>query len=267
MSPILFAVGPITVYNLSIFVILAWIAFSFVFWQKLKNSGVEDEKIFDLTFYGTLVAFVCARATYVLFNLGIFADNLLKTIAVWVVPGLSLFGALIGLTVTYMVMVKRSRIRLSYVIDALGLALVPAFLLGNIGTLLDGTMAGVGTGAPWAVRYIGYVGMRHPVQVYTIIALFIISLILMFVERQSQKRKWPYGIVGIVFFLLFSLTQFMVEFVTDHPQIWGNLTLNQWVLVAIFSEALGACYVKVGGKQKLRSLVKETYAKFSKRRT
>jgi prolipoprotein diacylglyceryltransferase len=65
MAPILFSIGPIHLYSYSVFIILAWGIFSFLFWRMLRGDGVDEDKIFNFTFYSTLSAFVCARIFFV----------------------------------------------------------------------------------------------------------------------------------------------------------------------------------------------------------
>jgi prolipoprotein diacylglyceryltransferase len=278
MSPILFSFGPVIIFNFSIFVILAWLVFSFIFWQKLRNNGVEDEKIFDITFNLTVVSFVLSRVVYVVLHLPLFITGFLKVIAVWVVPGFSLLGAIFGIVTTCVIMVRKYKLRLSYVIDALGFALPAALIVGSIGSLLDGTIVGKISGLSWAVNYVGYGGKRHPVQIYDIISLVIIILILFVLERISNKRRWPYGLIGIWFFIFFGITQFALEFTKESNIYWGGLNLNQWIYVAVISESFGALYIKVGGKQKIifaitsvkmffQKRIKEIYDKFPGRNT
>jgi phosphatidylglycerol---prolipoprotein diacylglyceryl transferase len=276
MAPILFSIGPITIFNFSICVIIAWVLYSFIFWQRLRNNGVEDEKIFDITFYSTIAALLISRLFYVLLHLQLFIPNLLKIVAFWVLPGFSLIGVIIGIGATCVFMAKKHKIRLSYLFDALGLALPISLIFGSIGSFLDGTIAGKISHIPFAVSYIGYSGRRHPIQLYDIVSFVIIIGILIVIEKISIKKKWTYGLVGIWFFLLFGISQFVLEFFKESNIYWGSLSLNQWTYVALISESFGALYIKIGGRQKIlyqlasskvyfQKKLKEIYDKFPKR--
>jgi prolipoprotein diacylglyceryltransferase len=83
-------------------------------------------------------------------------------------------------------------------------------------------------------------------------ALIVILLVVIFWAKRSTREKWPYGLVGVWFFALFALSMFALEFFKDSSVYWNSLSANQWVLIAIFAEALGAFYVRGGGRQKLR---------------
>jgi hypothetical protein len=76
--------------------------------------------------------------------------------------------------------------------------------------------------------------------------------------------------------MVFAASAFGVEFFVEHTVYWGNLSANQWVLVGIFGQSLGAFYVRGGGKERLqiwaralarisKKVVGGIYAKFSKR--
>jgi phosphatidylglycerol:prolipoprotein diacylglycerol transferase len=276
MLPVLFSIGQFRVYSFSLFLLLSWFVFSFVFWRMLRSDGVDEDKIFDLTFYSTLVALVVSRLSFVLFHWELFSDTWLKIIAVWVQPGFSLYGAVLGGLVTLILLSRKEKVRLGNVLDAFAIAFPSALLLGLVGSLLDGTIVGKMASLPWAVRYAGIVGMRHPVQIYEAIACVSIIIVVTVLERRSMKEKWPYGVVGVWFFFLYSTLMFLLEFMKDSRVYWA-LSANQWVLIALFAETLGAFYVRGGGREVLRPIPRKIktglmqviggiYAKFSKRR-
>jgi phosphatidylglycerol---prolipoprotein diacylglyceryl transferase len=278
MHPILFSIGSFQVYFLNVCIVLAWLVFSFLFWKQLRGNGVDEDKIFDLTFYSTLAAFIASRAVFVFLHWELFADTWLKIVALWVQPGFSLYGAFIGALLTLVSMSRASKVRLGHVLDAVALSFPVAIIVGLVGVFLDGSVAGKITDLPWALRVVGHVGKRHPVQIYEIIALFVLVAILWKFQVRSFKEKWPYGLVGVWFFILYSVVMFGLEFFKDSRVYWISLSANQWVLIALFAEALGAFYVRGGGRESLRPMGHKIksfftrglggiYAKFSKRRS
>jgi prolipoprotein diacylglyceryltransferase len=116
--------------------------------------------------------------------------------------------------------------------------------------------------------------MRHPIQLYEITACIIILILLFVISKRSIKEKWPYGLLGLWFFLLFSFVMFPLEFFKESRVYW-TLSANQWILIALFAETLGAFYVRGGGREALRPVPHKIktffikvfggiYAKFSK---
>jgi len=254
MYPILFSIGPVHIYSFSLLLPFSWLVFSFLFWRELRSQGIDEDKIFDLMFYATLVGFVSARAGYVIFHWELFAATWLKIFAIWVQPGFALYGAVVGALATLIFLSRKQKVRLGAVLDAFALSFPGALLVGLIGGLLDGTVVGRIASVPWTIRYVGSVGRRHPVQLYELIAIIITIGILRLVARRSTKEKWPYGVVGVWFFLLFCIFMFPLEFVKESRVYW-SLSANQWILIALFAEALGAFYVRGGGREAVRPFI------------
>jgi phosphatidylglycerol---prolipoprotein diacylglyceryl transferase len=271
MYPILFSIGSFHVYSFSVFLILSWLVFSFLFWKLLRSQAVEEDTIFDLTFYATVAACIGARALFVATHLELFSDTWLKSLALWVQPGLSLMGALVGGVLILISLSRAHKVRLGYVLDAFAIAFPVSLMVGLVGSFLDGSEVGNIVDLPWAVRYVGQVGRRHPIQVYECIVLILLLIAMLYFQKRSAKKKWPYGLVGILFFILYAFVQFMLEFFKDSRVYLQSLSANQWICIAFFAEALGAFYVRGGGRDAVRKawnrLVGGIYAKFSKRRS
>lgn len=256
MYPVLIAIGPLKLYALGIFLILSWLVFSFSFWRMLRQQAVDEEHIFDITFYATIAAIIAGRAVFVAENLELFEASVLQIPALWVVPGLSFYGAFIGALIVIFGLAKRYGVRFMYVLDALGIALPFALIVGAVGALLDGSVVGVETTFPWGVRYAGHEGLRHPVQAYIILGLIITTVVVLLIQAAARKRKWPYGIVGVWYFILSSAVLFLVEYLVVTDIYFMTLTINQWILIAIFAESIGGLYVLGGGKEFMRTRIK-----------
>lgn len=265
MLPVLFSIGPFHIFSFSVFLILSWLTFSFLFWKALRGAGIEEDKIFDLTFYSTIVALATSRLWYVALHVAEFSDNWLKVAAIWVAPGLSFYGALLGGIATLLALARAYKVRVGYLLDGLAVTLPGAMLVGTIGSFLDGTVIGREVaGIPWAVRYVGHPGLRHPVQLYEALVLVCIIGILALLAKRATAKKWPYGVLGLWFFLLLSVAMFALEFTKVSRVYWQHVSANQWILLAIWCEALGAFYVRGGGREKVRPLWYATRGYISK---
>lgn len=260
MLPILFTIGPVSVFSFSVFLVLAWLVFSFVLWKILRQYAVDEDKVFDITFYLTLSAFTLSRVVFVLFHWELFADTLLKIPALWIQPGLSLYGGLLGALFTLVFMSRSQKIRLGLLLDAFVQAFGASAIIGSIGTFLDATTAGEIAAVPWAMRLAGQVGLRHPVAGYQFIAFFVISFLVRRYARKSVQYKLPFGMVGLVFFLLFSTAMFVIEFTSVRAVYWISLSASQWLLIAFFAESLGILYVRGGGRERIRPVVNKMIA-------
>lgn len=247
-----------------------------MFWKLLRRVVSDEQQIFDIMFYSTIASIIVSRVAFVVFHWNLFAETPLKIAALWIQPGLSLYGGLFGGIVMMLVKIRQYKLRLAFISDALAFSLPSAFLVGQVGSLLDGTVVGKEANLPFAVRYAGHIGARHPVQIYIVLTLIFIIALLLLLQKKAVKDSWPFGIMGIWFFLLYSVSMFVLEFVVESTVYFSYLSANQWVLIAVVAETLGAFYVRGGGREfikpKIRAIqafVKQKlkYAKFPNRRS
>ncbi len=264
MFPLLLSIGPLHLYSISVFLVLSWLSFSFLFWRSLRSNGVDEEKIFDITFWATIWAALLARTAYVILHWDIFTDSWLKIAAIWVAPGFSLYGAFIGALITFIALSKVKKIRLGYLLDAVSSSFPTSIALALVGVLLDGSVPGTPASVVWAIRYAGAVGRRHPVQLYEIAALIVIIILVAMIQKKSIKEKWPFGAVGVWFLLLYTVPMFILEFFKDSHVYWVSLRANQWILLAMFAESMGAFYVRCGGREAVRPIINSIQTRFTK---
>jgi len=277
MMPLLFSIGSFHVFSFSIFLIIAWFVWSFLFWRHLRSLAINEEQIFDAMFITTLVSLAASRLGFVVSHLGLFASNWLRVIALWVQPGLSFYAGLIGAILTILLFALKRKIRVAHMLDAFSLSFMWAYTIGSVGGFLDGSVFGKTTNVAWAIPYVGQMGLRHPVQIYQIILMLVVIGVVSLISTIAKKRPWwPAGSIAMWFFALFSFSAFAVEFFIEHTVYWGHLSANQWVLVGIIGQSLGAFYIRGGGKERLiivgrasvifcKKCIGGIYAKFSKR--
>lgn len=279
MMPLTFPIAHVSIFAANILFVLSWATFSFLFWRGLRRWAVDEDRIFDLTFYATLVSFVVARAGFIVTHWSVFVGRSpLLMLALWIAPGLSWLGTLLGGLGTLVMLSRQYKVRLGLVLDTLSTALPLPIIIGEIASLLNGLEIGVPSSVPWAIRFVGYDGVRHPVQLYEMIALVGISALIVKISAMAVRKKWAYGMVGISFFMIYSFLMFMLEFLKDSRVYWGQLRVNQWILIAVFAECIGVVYVRGGGREAIRPLIhavhsfiekkgKSIYAAIPKRRT
>lgn len=233
----------------------------------MREFATAEEKTFDLMFYGSIAAFVGARTVFVAGNWAQFTASPLAILAIWITPGFSLYGGLLSAIIFMVLLARLMKVRVGSILDALALSLPVGLAIGKIGSLLGASEVGQATGLPLSVFYAGYPQARHPIQIYEMLTLVLLALGSVLLVRQSFLRRWQYGMVGIIFFLAYSVSGFGLEFLKESRVYWYGLSANQWVLLGLACESLGALYIRGGGKLWAARVFGGFYARISKRRT
>lgn len=219
---------------------------------------MEEERIFDCMFWATLAGLFCSRVGYVLLHQTQFAGSWLKIVALWVVPGLSIYSGLAGGIIILLVLARRFKIRIGHVLDVLAFSIPGAIAIGGVGVAFSGSIVGLQTRLPWAMPVVGAVGLRHPVALYFAFVSLVLLVIIAGLETVAKKRDWPLGLLGIWYFFLFSVFFFVIEFLVSDSVYWGKIRANQWMLLAICCQAIGAFYVRGGIRESIRPIFRKT---------
>jgi prolipoprotein diacylglyceryltransferase len=265
MYPVLFSFGPVIIYTANVLYVLAWCVFSFLFWRSLRSQGMLEERIFDLTFYSTIIGFLCARLGFVFLYPSLFTASILLIGAIWVQPGLWIYSGMIGAFFTLFILSKRLNIRFANVFDAFVLSLSWACIPVLVGVLFQGAEVGKESTFPWAVLVAHHDGRRHPVQIYEIITVFLVGLFSLWVEKRAFRKKWPEGLLGALILVVLTPALFVLEMMKEGQVYLYGISVNQWLLIVIFAESCGSVIVKGNLRQKLRNIRGGIYEWSSKR--
>jgi len=83
MIPILFKIGPVTIYSWGFFLVASYLVATFILWREGKRQGYNEEKLLDLSIISLLAALVGGRAFFVLLNWPLFKEEPLSTLSFW----------------------------------------------------------------------------------------------------------------------------------------------------------------------------------------
>jgi phosphatidylglycerol:prolipoprotein diacylglycerol transferase len=253
MFPILLSLGPLAIYTINVMYIVSWFVFSFLFWKYLRHHGVLEERIFDLTFYSTIAAVIAARLGFVFLYPQLFSSSLLLVGAFWVQPGLWLYAGFFGMFLAFFLYSRRINIKLGQVFDAFVVALPWMLIPITLGIFFQGDELGKTTTFPWGMYYPGADGIRHPVQLYEVMVLFLIGIVSFRLMKKSFDKKWQSGLLGSLILTLLTPLLFGLEFFKVGPLYLYGISINQWLLIAIFAESCGMVCTKGGLYERLKS--------------
>ena len=210
IDPIIFSIGPLAIrwYGLMYVVgfLLGW-------WLARRRaikpwSIIKPAQVDDLVFYTMLGVIIGGRVGYALFygTEQLFSDPLyLFKITE---GGMSFHGGLLGVMLAMWLYSRKLGVRPWGVLDFVA-PLVPLGLgFGRIGNFINGELWGKPTDVPWGFMVNGQV--LHPSMLYeALLEGFVLFAILWL----FTSRERPYMAVSGLFFLLYGVFRFAVEFV------------------------------------------------------
>ncbi|MDD5195519.1 MAG: prolipoprotein diacylglyceryl transferase [Candidatus Omnitrophica bacterium] len=242
MHPILFELGPITIYTYGFFVFLGVIFGYYICLKEAKRSNFSDTRIVsDIIFWALVFAFLGARVFYILIEFKSFLNDPWSIITSR--SGFVFYGGVIfGLGALYY-LTRKHGVKFLAFADIVSIATPLAHAFGRIGCFFYGCCYGKPTdsfiGVVFPVDSPAYCLGRKviPTQLIESFLLFVIFFIML----ALRKRKKFDGQLMIVYLILYGITRFAVEFLRGDPR--GNfffLSTSQIisiiiVIVSIFS--------------------------------
>lgn len=197
--------------------------------KRAERHNVSKDALNNIVFYSLFGYIIGGRVLYALSHFSAFTQNPVSLISLN--PDLfDPLGALVVALLIGFVYGRRQRLLLWPTFDAL----TPLFATIAIGLafahLAAGTAFGSPTGLPWGIEL--WNAVRHPAQIYELIASLIILGLIWF-----RKTDSPPGSLFLNFTALSAGARLFLEaFRGDSPLIFGGVRLAQvgaWVVLAV----------------------------------
>lgn len=228
--PVLLDLGFLKIYSWGFMVAIAFIVATILSAKEAKRKKIDHEKIYTLLIYIIIGAIIGSRIGYLLFDLNNIA-NFLDIFKFWG-GGLSFHGGFVGGILSGFFYVKKNRLNFWEIADVIAPSIPLAQAIGRIGCFLRGCCYGIETALPWGINYLGET--RHPTQIYSSIALF---LIFIFLSKQKYKKNFN-GALFLTYIIIYSVFRFFIEFIRVEPRVLFGLTGAQIVSIVFFVIAI-----------------------------
>jgi len=223
MYPVLFKLGKLQVHAYGLL-----LAVSFLFgilWamKRGEKRGISKDHVMDAGLYVVISAIFGSRLFYVITHLEEFRGRWLDTINPFQssgeigIAGLSMLGGVVMAILTIIIFCRIKKIRILRFFDAATPSLALGLALSRIGCFLNGCCFGKPGGLPWCVVFPDNSPAGaflpdqhlHPTQIYSSIYDFLMLGAILWVDRKKQ----PDGMLAVVFFVLYGVFRFLIDFV------------------------------------------------------
>jgi len=219
MYPILFRLGPLSIYAYGFFMGLAFIVGLVLATLNARKEGIPFERVVDIFFYTVFSSVLGSRILFVLVNFDFYRENPLQIFKIWE-GGLVFYGGLImavGVSIVYM---RWRRLPVWKLTDFFTPPIALGLFLTRIGCFFAGCCYGKETSSPWGIIFKDPDSLArlnvplHPTQLYDAgngLALFLFLSWL-------SKRKTFDGQIFWLFILLYSIIRFLIEMLRGDPR-------------------------------------------------
>ena len=219
MLPVLFRLGPFTLYTYGVFLVLAMLAALFVAWKRGRELYFDEKELFDVIFSVVLVMLFTARLGYVITKFEIYGFNIIDWLNVIGKPGILYEAGLLGGLVALYIYARKLSWDFFSLADVLVVSLTMGLIFMSIGAFLNGSGYGNPTDLFVGVTFPGLYEKRHPIQLYSLvsyIAMFILLWRLEYVYRtipwyRGKKSEAHTGFISSTFLVIHGLIGLMTS--------------------------------------------------------
>ena len=260
MYPVLFEIGPITIYSFGFMLVVAFYTTYFLLNYDLTRKGHNEKLASDMIFWAAIGGVLGAKIYYLLENLGQVIQDPIGMI--FSGSGLVFLGGLMGGTFAVSMVLRKENLPWLPFADIVAPLLILGYGIGRVGCFLVGDDYGVPTNLPWAMsfpnglppstsavfssyfKWIDISGFEpgvlavHPTQLYEFSAALLIFYFL-WNRRNSIKIS---GSLFFTYLILAGLERFTVEFIrTNEKYLFSMFTGSQ--VISIIMMILGTYFL------------------------
>ena len=247
VQPVAFSIGGIPIYWYAILIVMA-ILFSIVLLKRTEGEcGISFQDITDCILYMLPIAFLSARAYYVIFQWNYYQHHLSEIVQIRD-GGMAIYGGIIGGVITCLVFCHKRKLKIMDVLDYLAPCLALGQAIGRWGNFFNQEAHGVET-AFWGRMGIWENGIYqevHPTFFYESMGTFFLFLFLM----QKMKHRQFSGELTLWYFVFYSFLRFWIEGLRTDSLMLGFVRISQVLSGVIFvvSSTLLVRNIKKQGK-------------------
>jgi phosphatidylglycerol---prolipoprotein diacylglyceryl transferase len=243
LDPVFLHIGFLTIHWYGLFLVLG-IFFVVFFWEKLfKKEKYNKDLVYELAIWFIIGGTIGARLGEVFFYEPVYyLSDPIKILFIQQ-GGLSSHGMAIGLTISFLLFIRKKKLNWKKLLDTLVIPLPILFAFIRLGNFFNSEIIGRQTDMPWGVMFprveVNPV-LRHPSQIYEMLLSILIFFILFFIYKKKYIKIGKLKIFALFVVLYFS-TRFFVEFVKEYQTLesTGIFTMGQWLSVPFILVGIG----------------------------
>lgn len=241
MHPILFQLGPITLYSFGLLVALGFLLGGLWALNRAKAQGINPDDILELLFWLIVTGFVGARLLYVFYFPETYMVHPLNIITDR--AGLVWYGGMLSAIVAIVLFQRRKKISLPQLTDILSAPAALGLAIGRIGCLMSGCCFGKACALPWAIHFPHshqtYPLGVHPTQLYESLSLLLLIGLILWLEKSMPRP----GRSAATLLMGYGVIRFTVECFRGDVVYWVGHLLTASQVFSLLAFAVGLVWM------------------------
>ena len=241
MYPLLFELGPLSIYSYGLLLATAYIIGLLFALRRADRAGLNGQRVMDLGIFVIISALVGAKLMLFIVDFDRFTSDPAQLMVLLKSGGVFYGGLLLAVPVAWWY-IRRHRLPLWTTCDLFAPGIALGHAIGRMGCLMAGCCYGRATEVPWAITFTNTLAAAnvgtpleialHPTQIYEAVAELAVLAILLAGER--RWRRFP-GRTFWTYLLLYPTARFMIEFYRGDPRgmVFGTLPTSQFLSALI----------------------------------
>jgi phosphatidylglycerol---prolipoprotein diacylglyceryl transferase len=241
VHPILFDLGPITIYTYGVLLAAAYLIGLWMAARRAREAGLDANRVLDLGIWVIIAALVGAKALLFIVEFNHFTSSW-QEFTTLLRSGGVFYGGLIAAVAVCIYQLRKHKLPLWISADLFAPGIALGYMVGRLGCLAAGCCYGKPTNVRWAITFTDpaanlNVGTPlnvplHPTQLYESGAEFLILALLLATEHKG--RTFP-GRTFWLYMLLYGISRFVIEFFRGDPRgvVFGAISTSQFISLLI----------------------------------
>lgn len=244
MHPVLFRVGPFTLYSYGLLVATGVLLGLWLAQRQAGRAGLDPERVWNLGIYMVLAALVGAKLWLVVADWSYYVEHPREIFSFGtLISGGTYYGGFLTALVLAALYARRFRMRFLPLADVYAAPLALGHAIGRLGCFAAGCCYGKPTRLPWGVTFTNPLAGQlvgtplgvslHPTELYESAAEFINFAVLIWLGR---RQKFTGEIFG-AYLTLYGLERGTIEFLRGDPDrtlmFHGTVSLMQLVSLGL----------------------------------
>lgn len=221
--------------------------------RRMKDFGLDGDKVIDCVMVGLVGAIVCARLYYVIFNIDQYKD--IKSVFSIRNGGLAIYGGLIGAILFGGLMAKKRKVKLLPLLDIASMGFLIGQGIGRWGNFFNHEAFGSNTSLPWGMssgRIQNYI-LNHADEIYNRSGIVVDPYVavhpcflyeslwcllgVLLLHLYYKKRKYD-GEILLMYSCWYGFERMFVEGLRTDSLYIGGVRVSQVLAAVIFAVSL-----------------------------